>query len=148
MEDKRSLSDNLNLNITQYISFFYKEFQRYCEEKLKPYDLTNGLYMYLIFVYKKPGRTLNEISKALEVDKALTTRAIKRLIEHGYVENIVDEKDNRAFNIYSTEKCDEAMVEMKNLFIEWEKIKLKGFSKEEIETFKNLFKKASLNVEA
>lgn len=148
MKDKRNFPIDLNLNTTQYICFFYKKFQRYCEEKLKPYNLTNGLYTYLIFIHKKPGSTLNEISKALKVDKALTTRAIKKLIEYGYVEKIVNEKDSRAFNIYSTEKCDEAMVKMKNLFVEWEKITLKGFSKEETENFQALFKKVSLNIKS
>lgn len=144
--NKKGFPIDLNFNITQYICFYYKKFQRYCEDKLKPYNLTKGLYTYVIFVYKKPGCTLNEISKALEVDKAYTTRAIKKLIDYGYVNKIIDEKDNRAFNIYPTEKCDEAMVIMKNLFIEWEKIILKGLSKEEIEVFETLFKKSFLNI--
>ena len=146
MDNKKSLPYDIDFNLAQYICFFYKEFQKYCEEKLKPYNLTNGLYMYLIFIHKKPGSTLNEISRALKLDKALTTRAIKKLIEYGYVEKVVNENDSRSFNIYATEKCDEAMVQMKNLFVEWQKIILKGFSKEETETFQALFKKASSNI--
>lgn len=146
MRDMKDFPDSFNFNITQYICFFYKKFERYCEDKLRPYNLTNGLYTYLIFVYKKPGCTLNEISKALKVDKALTTRAIKKLIDYGYVNKIVDKKDSRAFNIYSTEKCEEAMVRLKNLFTEWEGVILKGLSKEETEVFQVLFKKSLLNI--
>ena len=146
MNDKKDVPVGVNINIAQYICIFYKEFQRYSEEKLKPYNLTNGLYIYLIFVYKKPGCTLNEISKALKVDKAHTTRSINKLIEFDYVNKITDEKDNRAFNIYPTKKCDEVMPKMKNLFGEWQQIVLDGFSKEEIEQFQAFFKKGFLNL--
>lgn len=147
MNNKKEFPIELNFNTTQYICFLYKEFQRYCEDKLKPYNLTNGLYTYLIFIYKKPGSTLNEISKALEIDKAYTTRAIKKLIDYGYVNKVTDENDSRAFNIYPTEKCDEVMVKMKNLFIEWEKIILKRFSKEEEKLLKSLLKKTIIRKE-
>lgn len=142
MKNKNEIPVNLNFNITEYICFLYKEFQRYCEDKLKPYNLTNGLYTYLIFIYKKPGSNLNEISRALEVDKAHTTRAIKKLIDYGYVNKVTDKNDSRAFNIYSTEKCNEVMIKMKNLFVEWEKIILKNFSREEAEMLKSLLKKS------
>lgn len=141
MDVKKDNIDDINFNITQYICFLYKEFQKYCEDKLKPYNLTHGLYIYLIFIYKKPGSTLNEISKVLEVDKAYTTRAIKKLMDYGYVNKVIDENDSRAFNIYSTEKCDEVMEEMNNLFIEWEKIMLRKFSEEEAKLLKSLLKK-------
>ena len=146
MNNEKDVSFDANNNIAQYICIFYKEFQRFSEEKLKPYNLTNGLYIYLIFVYKKPGCTLNEISKALKVDKAHTTRSINKLIEFNYVNKITDEKDNRAFNIYPTEKCDEVMPKMKNLFGEWQQIILDGFSKEEIEQFQAFLKKGFLNL--
>lgn len=146
MNSNKNTYIDFEFNTTQYICFFYKEFQRYCEEKLKPYNLTNGRYMYLIFIYKKPGSTLNQISTALKTDKALTTRAIKKLMEHGYVEKIVSENDNRAFNIYPTEKCDETMMDIKNLFAEWDEIILRDFSKEEGEILKSLLKKASLSL--
>lgn len=133
-------------NITKYICVFYKDFQRYCEEKLKPYNITNGLYYYLIYIYKKPGSKLNEISKYLEVDKAHTTRAIQKLIDYGYVEKQIDEQDKKAFNIYPTEKCKEVMDRMVNLFSEWEEKMIKDFSNEEKEMMGNLFSKAFKNL--
>ncbi len=147
MHNKMNRYDNNTFNTTQYICFFYKDFQKYCEEKLKPYDLTNGLYLYLIFIYRNQGSNLNEISKALNLDKALTTRSIKKLIENNYVEKTIDKTDNRAFNVHATEKCNEAMAEIKNLFSEWEKIILKDFTKHESDTFKTLFNKAYDNIE-
>jgi len=135
-----------NFNITQYFTVFYKDFQNYSEEKLEPYQISNGLYIYLIFVYKKPGLTLNEISKTLEVDKAYTTRAIKKLVDLGYFEKIIDEKDNRALHVYPTRKCTDVMEKMVNLFSEWEDIALKNFSKEEKETITNLSHKIITNV--
>lgn len=133
-------------NISQYICIFYKDFQNYCEQKLKPYKLTNGLYYYLIFVNKKPGSKLNEISKCLDVDKAHTTRAIQKLIDYGYVKKQLNEKDRKSFNIYSTEKGKEIMKKMINLFSEWEEKMLEDFSNEERELLQCLFKKAFKNI--
>lgn len=133
-------------NISQYICFFYKDFQSYCEEKLKKYNLTTGLYYYLIFIYKKPGSILNEINKFMNVDKAHTTRAIQKLIANGYVEKKVNEEDKKSFRVYPTEKCNEIMDEMKELFPQWEERMMKDFSHDETELLKSLLKKASRNI--
>lgn len=133
-------------NISQYICFFYKDFQSYCEEKLKEYDLTNGLYYYLIFIYKKPGSKLNEISKFMNVDKSHTTRAIQKLISNDYVEKRVNEEDKKSFNVYPTEKGKKVMGEMVDLFPKWEERLLKDFSNEEVELLRSLFKKAFKNI--
>jgi len=135
-----------NFDITQYFTIFYKDFQNYSEEKLEPYQISNGLYLYLIFVYKNPGFTLNEISKTVEMDKAYTTRAIRKLANLGYFEKIIDEKDKRAFRVYPTRKCKEVMEKMVNLFSEWEDIALKNFSKEEIETITDFCLKIYTNI--
>jgi len=131
---------------TRYFTVFYKDFQNFSEEKLESYQISNGLYIYLIFVYKKPGLTLNEISKTLEVDKAYTTRAIRKLVDLGYLEKIIDQTDNRAFHVIPTKKCITAMEEMVNLFDEWEDIALKNFSEEEKETLTNSFRKIFTNI--
>ena len=133
-------------NISQYICLFYKDFQSYCEEKLKEYNLTNGLYYYLIYIYKKPGSKLNEISKFMNVDKSHTTRAIQKLISFDYVEKQVNKDDKKSFNVYPTEKCKLVMEEMVDLFPKWEERFLKDFSNEEVELLRSLFKKAFKNI--
>lgn len=133
-------------NIAQYICLFYKDFQSYCEEKLKEYNLTNGLYYYLIFIYKKPGSKLNEISKFMNVDKSHTTRAIQKLISYGYVEKQVNEDDKKSFKVYPSEKGKDVMEAMVDLFPRWEERMLKNFSNDEVEALKSLFKKAFKNI--
>lgn len=50
MNNEKDVSFDANNNIAQYICIFYKEFQRFSEEKLKPYNLTNGLYILNICI--------------------------------------------------------------------------------------------------
>ena len=133
-------------NIAQYICLFYKDFQSYSEEKLKEYNLTIGLYYYLIFIYKKPGSKLNEISKFMNVDKSHTTRAIQKLISYGYVEKQVNEDDKKSFKVYPTEKGKDVMEEMVDLFPRWEERMLNNFSNDEVEALRSLFKKAFKNI--
>lgn len=135
---ERTLSINM--------SIFYKNFQKYCEEKLKPFNLTPGLYNYLIFVYYNPGCNLNEISNNLNVDKALTTKTIKKLLALGYVDKIINEYDSRAFKVYPTEKSLEMMEYLLTIFGQWEEKVTTNLSKEEIKTFNNLFEKALPNL--
>ena len=145
MNDKKYNFENFN--IAQYICAFYKDFKKYCEEKLKPYKLTNGLYYYLIFVYKKPGCKLNEISKSLSLDKAQTTRSIQKLIDYGYVKKEVNENDRKSFKIYTTESGKDVMNEIINLFSEWEEERLvKNFSQDEIQTLQKLLQKSFKNM--
>lgn len=133
-------------SVSQYICGFYKSFQSYSEEKLKEYNLTNGLYRYLIYVYKKPGSKLNEINRFMNVDKAHTTRAIQKLISYDYVEKRVNEDDKKSFKIYPTEKCNAVMKEIIDLFPQWEEKMLKDFSNDEVEVLRSLFKKAFKNI--
>lgn len=132
--------------IAQYICILYKDFQNYCEERLKPYNLTKGLYYYLILVFKKPGITSKEISEVLKVDKAYTARTIKKLNEYGYIKKVMNDKDKKSFNIYPTEDCKNVMDMIIDLFSEWEERLLQKFSKDEVCILNRLLKKSFENL--
>ena len=144
MFNNKSIFDKSN--ISQYICLFYKDFQSFCEEKLKEYNLTNGIYYYLIFIYKRPGCNLNEISKFMNVDKSHTTRAVQKLLSYDYIIKSINEEDKKSFKIYTTERGNEIIEKMSDLFPAWEERILNNFSKDEVESLRALLQKATTNI--
>ncbi|GAA0125425.1 MULTISPECIES: MarR family winged helix-turn-helix transcriptional regulator [Clostridium] len=128
------------------ISIFYKDFQKYCEEKLKPFKLTPGLYNYLLFIYYNPGCNLNEISTHLKVDKALTTKTIKKLLTLGYVDKLINEYDNRAFKVYPTKNSINMMEYLVTIFEQWEEKITANLSTHEVNNFNEFFLKTLPNL--
>jgi len=78
--------------------------QSYTDEAMKKYNLSSGTYPFMVALIRKEGVSQNHISKELNIDKAASARAIKKLIELKYIRKELDEEDSRAYKLYLTEK--------------------------------------------
>lgn len=103
----------------------------FINEKLKDTDLSRGLFFYILELSHKDGLNLHELSRALFVDKANTTRAVARLAELGYVRRQGDELDRRMTKIFLTEKGRDAAKRIEGIFVEWRDLISAGVSREE-----------------
>jgi DNA-binding MarR family transcriptional regulator len=56
-----------------------------------------------------PGISQNEISRKLNVDKAMSARSVKKLIELGYIRKKENTQDIRAYELYITKKAEEVI---------------------------------------
>ena len=99
-------------SITRLINNLYRITQSHIDERLKKFNLSSGTYPFLVALHEVEGISQNEISRRLNVDKAMTTRAIKKLLELGYVEKEGNEEDSRAYKLYLTEKAKDIIPEM------------------------------------
>lgn len=81
---------------------------------------------------------MNDVSTEFEVDKAHTTRTISRLEQDGYIEKIQNPNDSRAFQLRITDKGEEVLGDIKNIFSKWDSNIKKEFLDEE---YKDLVKK-------
>lgn len=72
---------------------------------LKEYGLSGGSYPYLLELQGNEGIHGEDLSKLLGVDKAMSARTIKKLVQAGYIEKIPDEADSRANKLFLTEKA-------------------------------------------
>jgi len=92
------------------------------------------------------GITPDKVSELLKLDKSTVTRAVKRLVEAGYVEKKRNPADRRSHHLLSTnmakvlepqfDMADQSLVEAL----------VHGFSDEEIEQFGAFLRRASSNV--
>lgn len=112
----------------------YRCTQVYIDKKLAKFNLTIGTYPYLLVLNKNEGISQNEISKELNVDKAMSARTIKKLIELGYIRKEENEEDTRAYKLYITDKGKNVVPELIQILNEWTNILVQGNDKEKIET--------------
>jgi DNA-binding MarR family transcriptional regulator len=92
------------------------------------------------------GLSQEEITHALEIDKATTARALKKLEDNGYIERKSDEKDKRIKRVFLTEKGADIKDELKKTAEKWEEKVTHGIPKEKIETFLEVLDKMKDNI--
>ena len=92
-------------------------------------------------------KTMKQIAEALGVAVSTPTRTIDRLLEKGFVNRTVGEKDRRQLLIELTPKGKKLLEDIDKENLEIIRKMLKGLSDEEIETFIKILSKISENIE-
>ncbi len=131
--------------IAKYISLIYRKGNCFINRELSKFGIGSGQIMFLMQLYNKDGISQEELSENLNIDKATTCRAIKKLEEQGLLTRVKDEKDKRAYKLYLTEKSKDMEKSIKNILHQWENHISKDISEEEIEILINILKKICIN---
>lgn len=134
-----------NSALIKYINTISRITQSYTDEAMVKLNLTSGTYPFLLVLYRKEGINQNEISRELNVDKAMSARSIKKLIDLHYIKKKEDEKDSRAYKLYLTKKGRAIVPEIKKEIQQWIKTITKDFSKDEEELLEELLSRVLSN---
>ncbi|MEG0320481.1 MAG: MarR family transcriptional regulator, partial [Niameybacter sp.] len=86
-----------------------------------------------------------ELTERISIDKANTTRAIKKLEETGYIEMKVNEQDKRKYHIFLTEKALVAKDEILAISFRWNDHLVGMLSQDELDTLYILLRKIARN---
>ncbi|MCS4470530.1 MarR family transcriptional regulator [Clostridium botulinum] len=132
--------------LNKYIAMIDRASQSYLDEALKKYELSSGTYPFILALYDNEGINQNALSEYVKVDKALSARAIKKLIELEYVEKIINSKDARAYKLYLTEKAKAVVPEVRKALDGWLHIITNGLTEEEKETAECLLQNMYMNI--
>lgn len=124
----------LNL-ISRQIWIINKDFRRYSENVLKKHDITLVSLRYLIIIKKIEGINLQEIAVELNVDKAMVTRTIKKLVDLDLVEKRQDKNNSRSYSLHLTKKGYETVDDIKSIFKDWFSSVTCDFTEEERELY-------------
>lgn len=124
---------NQATSLTKLTNNIYRCTQVYVDKKLEKYQLSIGTYPYLLALSKAPGISQNEISRELNVDKAMSARTIKKLIELGYIRKEENKQDIRAYRLFITESAEKILPDIIMILDEWIEILLEGNSQEQKE---------------
>ena len=110
----------------------YRCTQVYLDKRLEKLSLTTGSYPYLLVLNRSEGISQNEISRELNVDKAMSARTIKKLIELQYIRKEENKNDIRAYKLYLTDKGKEIIPEILSIIEEWTNMIIEGNEEEHI----------------
>lgn len=127
--------------IGRYISYLYRLGAGFLSKEYDQYEIGFGQYQFLLRLYLKDGVSHEDLTEQVCVDKATTTRAIKKLEEKGYVELMANEKDKRKYHIYLTKKALEQKEEILDISKKWEKQLTDGLNQEELDQLFYLLRK-------
>lgn len=106
-------------NVGKWISVLHRQFIVYVNHAVKDLNMNSSEFMYLMNLYENEGISQEELSQILMIDKAATARAIKNLIEHGYVTKVRSDVDKRAYCLHLTDKAHSIQEEVKEVMYKW-----------------------------
>ncbi len=139
------IDDNESLDLGRSISTLSRYGKWYMELKTGPFDFGSGQHGFVFYLFGHNGANQDEISKALELDKATTARAIQKLEETGYVTRKNGEKDKRINHVFLTEKAYAIQKDIRGFSSEWTDTLTHTFSADEKEQLKHLVAKLTTN---
>lgn len=117
--------------VGKLISMLYRYWQIYLSRELKEYQIGCGQYQFLTELYKHDGICQEELSAYLNVDKATTAKAIKKLMQEGYVVRQTDFNDKRVYKLCVTAKALELKRVMQDIRLNWVNTLFLGLNDEE-----------------
>lgn len=110
----------------------YRNLQVILNYKLKDISIKSGQHDFFYVISQREGITQKELCEHLCIGKSTTAKAIKNLIDHGYVRKEKDEKDKRFERLYLTEKGHQIVPKTKEIFQDVVEITSKYLSEQEI----------------
>lgn len=125
---------NNSIDIIKLTNNIYRCTQVYIDQKLDKFNLTIGTYPYLLVLSRQQGISQNEISRKLNVDKAMSARTIKKLIELGYITKDENKEDVRSYKLYITDKAKHIIPEVREIVQEWADILVQGNNNDQIDS--------------
>ena len=91
--------------IFKYFAHILKKYHKEILLDIKDKDLGKGqLIIIKVLSRSGDGKTQDELSKMLLLDKTTVARTLQKMIKNGYVIRIKDKKDHRINRIYLTDK--------------------------------------------
>lgn len=133
--------------VLRFVGALYRAINSKADSKYKQFNLQKGQYMFITRVCENPGINFMDLSNMLKVDKTTTTKAVKKLIDIGYLDKQQDENDRREYKLTPTKKA----LEVYEFIIHEEskqfEISFRDFTEEEKQMATALIKRMSENIE-
>lgn len=132
--------------IGKYISAIYRHMQVLIAERLEPYRIGSGQYIFLLTLAQKEGVSQKELAEALLIDKTTTAKALAKLEAEGYLRREVCAKDQRYNLLFLTEKGKEVVPKVREVLNEMNRYNAAEMTNEEYEQMLTLLSKLLHNV--
>ena len=118
-------------SLGRWISVIHRYGQRFIEKKCADLDIGYGHVAFILTLNRKGGLSQEKLSEILNIDKTTTARAIKKLIELGYILRSPDSLDKRIQHLHLTAKSNDIIPYITQSLRTWTKVLSKGFTEDE-----------------
>lgn len=142
------MTTNTAFEIGKYIAQLYRSGNYFFSHTVDSVEIGSGHIAIIFYLYQNPNCSQDDLTKAIEVDKATITRSLSKLEQAKIVSRTADEHDKRIKRINLTEKGECAFQEIKNATHTWHNVLLEGFDAEEIKQLDLMFEKLIQNARA
>ena len=133
-----------NYDLGKLIQCFDKYMRKVQDNMLAKFHLTHFHAWYLANLHRFGEMNMTDLTNQISVDKANTTRAVKDLMNKGYIEKVGTSE--RKYNIKLSEKGSSVATIFKERIDKMMKDSFKYFTDEEKKTFFELLNKLSKGV--
>ena len=122
-----SLSDSITILFQRLLSLYRQNI----DKMVQPYDVSVGQTQLLYILSQKEGRNQAELAKALGVRPPSLTSMLNRMEHAGLLERRSSDTDQRAYNVYLTDKGERVSRKLSAITRFINKRMLAGFRGEE-----------------
>ncbi|MCY6370926.1 MarR family winged helix-turn-helix transcriptional regulator [Clostridium ganghwense] len=133
-------------SVGKYIDIISRYLFYYIYKEVEPYDLQKHQYKVLVELYHCEGICQEDLVDSLKLRKADVAKAIRKLIDLGYVYKKRDSIDKRIHRLYITEKGNEIKDKIISILEKSSKVLTQNISKEELEIVKKSMKQMAENI--
>ena len=119
-------------HLSQINAAIYRNLLSILNYKLKDIPIKSGQHDFFYVISQNEGITQKELSSHLYIGKSTTAKAVKSLMNKGYIRREKDEKDKRFERLYLTEKGKEIAPRIKAIFMERVETTSNYLTKEEL----------------
>lgn len=112
------------------------------------FGLSPCQHTFVLAICRAPGRTQEELSKDICLNKSTVARTLTQLEERGFVRREQGERDKRCLLIYPTEKMLSIHSAVKLIAGDFTELVLNGVGEEERRVFEGVLAKMEANAKA
>lgn len=107
-----------------------------------------GSQSHILFLLERNGtKRMSELADALHLTPGAVTTASDRLIDHGYIDRIRDEKDRRVIYLELTQKGKETLNELQNEGRRIMRLVFNDISETDLKMMNYIFEQATINLD-
>lgn len=127
------------LNIQREVNYIMNK-------RLKSFGLGRHDIYVLKAINENDGISQNSICALIDEDKITVSKAVKKLVDKGFIEKLKNLDDRRSTNLYMTELGCESREQLLNVIDDANELLLKKLNSEEHDHFSQLLKKVYIGI--
>jgi len=135
----------MNESLGKWVSIIHRYCRSYIDKEFAGLDIKGGYLQFIHALYRHDGLSQDELSEALGIDKTTTARAIKELVELGYVIKEHDSQDKRFYRLSLTNKGKAIIPRLEKILKHWTEVLAAGFAEDERQFALDTLKKMAEN---